>query len=163
MNLEPYIWGPHYWATMHFMSSTYDNKPNQSIKTIMKNFIQSVPVFLPCKECQDHAFEFVNAVQLDKVVENRKELFTFFFNFHNSVNQRLKKPLMKIEDALNKYFVPKEEHHLYLPSKKIDGPVFGSSFNPNGGAGSTRNFFILSVVILTIIYLIRRNWPKMHS
>jgi hypothetical protein len=44
MNLEPYIWGPHYWATMHFMSSTYDNKPNQSIKTIMKNFIQSVPV-----------------------------------------------------------------------------------------------------------------------
>jgi hypothetical protein len=103
MNLEPHIWGPHYWATLHFMASTYDKNPNSSIKATMKNFIQSLPVFLPCKECQDHAFDYIKKTSLDKVVENRMALFTFFFNFHNSVNLRLNKPLMKFEDALALY------------------------------------------------------------
>lgn len=156
MNLEPVIWGPHFWNMFHFISSTYDNKPNQSIKLTMKNFIQSIPVFLPCKECQDHAFDFLRSSNLDKVVENRKELFTFFFNFHNAVNLRLKKPLMKIEDALKKYYIPAEEYHLYLPSKKINGPIFG---NVVGSSGSSvgfpkYNFLLILIVIIVIIFTI---------
>ena len=152
MNLEPVIWGPHFWNMFHFISSTYDNKPNQSIKSTMKNFIQSIPVFLPCKECQDHAFDFLCSSDLDKVIENRKELFTFFFNFHNTVNLRLKKPLMKIEDALKKYYIPVEEYHLYLPPKKINGPIFGFP-NPNMTSFNW-NFLLILMVILIIIYTI---------
>lgn len=113
MNLEPDIWGPSFWTTLHYISSSYDTNPNLSIRSTMKKFIQSLPVFLPCKECQDHAFEFINSSNLDKVVENRKELFTYFFNFHNTVNKRLKKPLMKISDALAKYQIPSNEYYLY--------------------------------------------------
>ena len=158
MNLEPNIWGPHYWATLHFISSTYDNNPNQSIQSTMKTFIQSLPVFLPCKECQDHAFKFVKSSNLNKVVQNRKELFTFFFNFHNSVNQRLKKPLMKIEDALNKYHVQVEEHHLYLPSKDRVGPVFGAG-TPLSSNGVQWNilFFIVVIVMLYILFKGKRG------
>lgn len=159
MNLEPNIWGPHYWATFHFMSSTYDNNPNQSIQSTMKTFIQSLPVFLPCKECQDHAFEFIKSVNLNQVVQNRKELFTFFFNFHNSVNQRLKKPLMKIEDALNKYYVPVEDHHLYLPSKGRVGPVFGSSY-PSMSPKIQWNLLFFVMVVAIIVFLIKKNWMK---
>jgi hypothetical protein len=168
MNLEPNIWGPHYWATFHFMSSTYDNNPNQSIQSTMKTFIQSLPVFLPCKECQDHAFEFIKSVNLNQVVQNRKELFTFFFNFHNSVNQRLKKPLMKIEDALNKYYVPVEDHHLYLPSKgrvplwdggRRLGPVFGSSY-PSMSPKIQWNLLFFVMVVAIIVFLIKKNWIK---
>ncbi|CCV02210.1 Ervl/Alr family protein [Invertebrate iridescent virus 30] len=153
MNLEPSIWGPHFWNTFHFISSTYDNKPNQSIKLTMKNFIQSIPVFLPCKECQDHAFDFLSSSNLDKIVENRKELFTFFFNFHNSVNLRLKKPLMKIEDALKKYYIPVEEYHLYLSSKKIIGPIFGSVENV-GSAKSVGFPLLILMVIIIIVFTI---------
>lgn len=113
MNLEPSIWGPHYWATFHFISSTYDDNPNLSVQTTMKNFIQSIPVFLPCKECQDHAFNFINESNLNKAVSSRRNLFTFFFNFHNKVNERLNKPLMSIHDALKMYHAPKDQHHLY--------------------------------------------------
>jgi len=113
MTLDPKIWGPHYWATLHFISSTYDNNPNESIKSTMKTFIQTIPVFLPCKDCQDHAFKFIKESNLDKVISNRKELFLFFFNFHNFVNQRLNKPLFSLENALSKYSIsaPKPELH----------------------------------------------------
>lgn len=139
MNLDPSIWGPHYWATLHFIASTYDNNPNLSIRTTMKTFIKTLPVLLPCKECQDHAFNFIKTATLDKVVASRKELFTFFFNFHNSVNQRLKKPLMTLKDALKMYHVPKEEHAIYL-----------WNYVP-----STSNYILyLTVTIILIIVLI---------
>lgn len=112
-SLEPYVWGPSYWNTLHFISATYSNNPNESVKTSMKNFIQTLPVLLPCRECQDNALSFLKAADLDKVVQSRKELFTFFFNFHNTVNQRLNKPSMKIEDALVRYRIPREEYTLY--------------------------------------------------
>lgn len=152
MNLEPNIWGPHYWATLHFISSTYDNNPNQSIKSNMKNFIQSLPVFLPCKECQDHAFDYIKQFNLNHVIQNRKELFTFFFNFHNNVNKRLKKPLMSMEDALNKYYIPIEEHHLYLPNEKKE-TVFGSKVINYGNKWN----FIFIMVILFIIFFVRQR------
>lgn len=156
MNLEPVIWGPHYWATLHFIASTYDNNPNQSIKSTMKNFIQSLPVFLPCKECQDHAFEFIKKNNIDTVIQNRKEVFTFFFNFHNEVNKRLKKPLMKMEDALNKYYVPVEEHHLYLPSKGTNYPKFGSTYQNGTNIFQYRFLFFLMVIIIIIFYIYRK-------
>ncbi|CCV01861.1 Ervl/Alr family protein [Invertebrate iridescent virus 22] len=155
MNLEPSIWGPHFWNMFHFISSTYDNKPNQSIKLTMKNFIQSIPVFLPCKECQDHAFDFLRSSNLDKIVENRKELFTFFFNFHNSVNLRLKKPLMKIEDALKKYYIPVEEYHLYIPSKKIIGPIFGSVESAESAKSVGFPLLILMVIIIIVFTIFK--------
>lgn len=103
MNLEPRIWGPSYWTTFHYISATYEDKPNRNLQRTMKTFIQSIPVLLPCKECQDHAFDYVKNVDLDKVVDNRTNLFTFFHNFHNSVNQRLGKPQLSLIDAKIKY------------------------------------------------------------
>lgn len=117
--LDPVIWGPHFWATFHYIATTYNIKPNPSVKSTMKNFIQSIPVFLPCSTCQDHAFVYIKAHDLDKVVSNQKELFTFFFNFHNEVNKRLNKPLMKIEDALNAYHVPKDIYNHYFSTVSI--------------------------------------------
>lgn len=114
-NLDPSIWGPYYWNMLHFMSSAYDNNPNPSIKASMKNFIQSLPVILPCEDCQDHAFHFIksSSSNVENAIQSRKDLFTFFFNFHNFVNKRLNKPLMELEDALKKYSIPKDEYHLY--------------------------------------------------
>jgi hypothetical protein len=136
MNLDPKIWGPHYWNTFHFIAATYDIKPNPSIKSTMKNFIQSIPVFLPCKECQDHAFEYIKSQDLDKVVSSRMDLFTFFFNFHNVVNKRLNKPLMSMEDALQKY----------------------SYSNPLNSFNWTKWLFL--IIILFILFLILKALAK---
>ena len=134
--LDPVIWGPHFWTTFHYIAATYSDSPNPSIKSTMKNFIQSIPVFLPCSTCQDHAFAYIKSHNLDKIVSNRKEIFTFFFNFHNEVNKRLNKPLMKMEDALNAYSVPKDQFNQYLS-------IISTSGNKNGFI----IFFILGFVL----------------
>ena len=134
--LDPSIWGPHFWATFHYIAATYSDSPSPSIKSTMKNFIQSIPVFLPCSTCQDHAFVYIKSHNLDNVVLNKKELFTFFFNFHNEVNKRLNKPLMKMEDALNAYSVSKDQFNQYLS-------IISTSGNKNGFI----IFFILGFVL----------------
>jgi Erv1 / Alr family len=143
--LEPNIWGPYYWNTLHFIAATYDNNPNQSVRSVMKNFIQSLPVFLPCKECQDNALNFIKTKNLDVVVSTRKELFNFFFNFHNRVNERLNKPTMKIEDALKQYHIPKEEYVLYSSH--------GTSSHGTEESSNVLNFSIVVVIILCIFWL----------
>ena len=156
MNLNPSEWGPYYWGMLHFMSSSYDNNPNPSVKSAMKNFIQSLPVFLPCKECQDHAFHFIKSSKdLDKIVENRKALFTFFFNFHNFVNQRLNKPLMKMKTALEKYSIPKEEYHHYLTLKSDYNTDLKNSYDTGflKDIKQPLNLFLLGFLI-AILYIL---------
>ncbi|AHL67526.1 hypothetical protein DH26_gp029 [Chloriridovirus anopheles1] len=80
----------------------------------MKTFIQSIPVFLPCKDCQDHAFEYIKNTNLDKVVQSRDSLFVFFFDFHNAVNKRLNKPQFLLSDALKKYGMKKPSFNFNL-------------------------------------------------
>lgn len=103
MNIDPKIWGPSFWDTFHTIASTYDDNPNKSIQEATKQFIQSIPIFLPCKECQDHAFAFIKKANLNSVVSNKSAMFLFFFNFHNEVNKRLNKPVVSYKNAIKKY------------------------------------------------------------
>lgn len=103
MNIDPKIWGPSFWDTFHTIASTYDDNPSKSIQEATKQFIQSIPIFLPCKECQDHAFAFIKKSNLNSVVSNKSAMFLFFFNFHNEVNKRLNKPVMSYKNAVKKY------------------------------------------------------------
>jgi hypothetical protein len=120
-NIDPNLWGPHFWTTLHFIASAYDDNPNQSVKTAMKTFIRTIPVLLPCKECQDHAFDYIRKADVDAAVSNRSKLVAFFVDFHNAVNTRLDKPTIPLSTAINMYtsakpytFRPKVEIYNYL-------------------------------------------------
>jgi hypothetical protein len=94
MALDPSIWGSTYWKTFHFIPYAYEDNPSVSVQTAMKNFILTIPLLLPCKSCQGHAYSFISATDVDAAVLNKKSLAIFFFNFHNEVNKRLNKPQM---------------------------------------------------------------------
>jgi hypothetical protein len=102
-SLDPNIWGPHFWTTLHYIASAYDDNPNPSVKMAMKTFIRSIPTLLPCKECPDHAFDYIKKANLDSAVSNRSQLFAFFVHFHNAVNIRLGKPTLSLQNAINMY------------------------------------------------------------
>ena len=110
-SIDPNIWGPHFWTTLHFIASAYDDNPNQSVKTAMKTFIRTIPVLLPCKECQDHAFDYIRKTDLDTAVSNRSKLFAFFVDFHNAVNTRLGKPTFSLANAINTYTFTKSRQN----------------------------------------------------
>lgn len=89
----PEVWGPHYWFVIHTFAQSYPVKPHAIQKEVAINFIKLIPFLLPCAQCFNHAFQYIQARirLLDHIVNSRENLNTFFRDFHNSVNLRLGK------------------------------------------------------------------------
>jgi len=100
---HPSQFGPHYWYMLHNMSLNYQMNPTRVARQKMRAFVEVLPYLLPCRNCSEHAKEFMASADLDKALTNRKTLFTFMWNFHNHVNKRLGKPQMSFKDALDLY------------------------------------------------------------
>jgi hypothetical protein len=88
---------------LHNMSLNYQMNPTRVARQKMRAFVEVLPYLLPCRNCSEHAKEFMASADLDKALTNRKTLFTFMWNFHNHVNKRLGKPQMSFKDALDLY------------------------------------------------------------
>ncbi len=100
---HPSQFGPHYWYMLHNMSLNYQMNPTRVARQKMRAFVEVLPYLLPCRNCSEHAKEFMASADLNKALTNRKTLFTFMWNFHNHVNKRLGKPQMSFKDALELY------------------------------------------------------------
>ena len=104
---QPSEFGPHYWYMLHSMALNYPMNPTEFAKKKMKAFIEAIPFLLPCRDCTEHAKEFMASANVDEALLGKKQLFTFFWNFHNLVNKRLGKQSMPFNDALNMYSTQK--------------------------------------------------------
>jgi hypothetical protein len=71
----------------------------------MKHFILGIPVMVPCEKCSEHATAYLEAnySKLDDIISSRTKLFTFFWEFHNFVNEKLGKPTITLEKAFKMY------------------------------------------------------------
>lgn len=94
--IDPSIWGPHYWETYHVYAKTYPLHPSKVIQDVAKTYIKIIPFTLPCTNCTDYAYGYINNVlskdpDLNIATSSRKELMNFFNLFHNAVNRKLNK------------------------------------------------------------------------
>ena len=102
---NPEVWGPAFWFSLHNGALRYPKQASPIWKERMKHFIMGIPVMVPCEKCADHATAHLedNWSNMDNIVSGRDNLFKFFWEFHNFVNQRLGKPQMSLEDAYKLY------------------------------------------------------------
>jgi hypothetical protein len=103
---NPKIWGPLYWYSLHNSSAHYPINASPLVKQRMKGRILAIPYEISCRICQPHASAYIETLsdsQLDNIVSARNNLFNFYVDFHNSVNQRLGKPSWTYEQASNFY------------------------------------------------------------
>lgn len=91
---NPKWWGPYFWYTLHNGSSKYPKQASPIVRKRMKHFILGLPFMIPCEKCKDHAITYIDSKydELDTIVDGKKNLFTFFWKFHNEVNKRNGKP-----------------------------------------------------------------------
>jgi len=103
--VNPSVWGPSLWFTLHNGAARYPENANQITKDRMKGFILGIPYILPCLACKPHAISYIENRKdsLDTIVSTRENLVKFFVDFHNKVNERYKKPLFTYEDAVSMY------------------------------------------------------------
>jgi hypothetical protein len=93
-DIDPKIWGPHYWKMYHYYASSYPINPTPIVMDSARAFIKIIPYTLPCTSCTDHAFAFIKHYtrqdsNLNMIVSTRSKMEKFFSDFHNNVNSRL--------------------------------------------------------------------------
>ena len=104
VSVDPKIWGPHFWYTLHTSAAFYPVEASPIVQERMKQRILAIPYEIPCEKCRTHALAFVEGRKdLDHAVSGKESLSKFYVDFHNLVNQRYGKPVWTYEQALQKY------------------------------------------------------------
>lgn len=86
------VWGPSIWHFLHTMSFNYPVNPTINHKKQYKDFIMSLGKILPCRHCRDNFPNNLKSVPLtDKALKNRHNFSKWLYNFHEKVNEMLKK------------------------------------------------------------------------
>jgi hypothetical protein len=101
--MDPEIFGPPLWFTLHNAAAHYNTNPSKEEQDMMKIFLISLPGLIPCLKCNQHTMKYLQTSDLNKAVKNKNNLIKFMLDFHNSVNQRLNKPLWTLKQVLEKY------------------------------------------------------------
>ncbi len=93
-----------YWRNLHWLSVNYPENPNETDKEQIKNLIFTMQTTgIGCSICRYHFIIWVNKNDINNVVKNRENLFTFFWNCHNNVNTKTGKKIWSYTDVYNLY------------------------------------------------------------
>jgi hypothetical protein len=103
-NINPEIWGPSFWNTMHYSAIIYSNNPTDEDKNNVKLFLLSLQNILPCAKCREHYKQNLIKYPLnDHVLSSKINLFKWTNDIHNEVNKMNNKKQFTLEDSLKKY------------------------------------------------------------
>ena len=80
MNLEPKVWGPHFWFVIHTMALTYPNRPNDIIKKKQYDFIKNLPSFLPNKTASSNFIGLLDFDRIQSYSEKRLKVYDHIKN-----------------------------------------------------------------------------------
>ena len=100
--MSPKNWGPPLWALFHTLADKVKDEKFDEIGKQIFFYIKLVCHNLPCPECTQHARVFLSKVDGSKL-NSKKSLQDLLYVFHNVVNKRKNKPLMKYEDFQGLY------------------------------------------------------------
>ena len=94
------VWGPATWAMLHCLVLKIKDDANNidQIKTIISSICDN----LPCPYCAAHARTILQKSHFNNI-KDILSLRVFVFEFHNKVNEKLKKPIMQYSEHLDKY------------------------------------------------------------
>lgn len=99
--INPSIWGPNIWQTLHFISLGYPENPTEQQKNDYKQFFLLLKTVLPCTKCAIHYKYNLEQLPLTNEILNNKQLFIkWVIDLHNSVNLLNGKPIINYEIAL---------------------------------------------------------------
>lgn len=102
------FWGPHAWKFLHAVTFAYPDQPSDEHKKAALELFSSLKYMLPCGECCSHYCQAFEKNRIEPYLESRDSLSKWLVDFHNRVNERLGKPIMKYEEVAKEYNVANE-------------------------------------------------------
>ena len=108
-NSKKFNWGPGVWFTIHINALA---ATNTSSKKEYVKFLRNLQHFIPCSICKIHFLEYLETNKPENLINKKQymdddkkdvNMFIWSFDFHNSVNKRLGKKIIKLKDAYEFY------------------------------------------------------------
>ena len=101
--MDPKIWGPYFWFTLHTITLSYPDKPSYENKRQFNDFFVGLQNVIPCPKCREHYKTHLTNNPISSALDSKEHLVVWLFNLHNTVNESLGKNKMAFEDFQEKY------------------------------------------------------------
>jgi len=103
-NLDPKIWGPHYWFFLHTIAMSYPIHPNAVTKKKYYDFVQNIPLFIPVESMAGDFSKLLDEYPVQPYLDNRESFIRWMWFIHNKINKKLEKPQISLNDFYVKYY-----------------------------------------------------------
>ena len=111
--MDPTIWGPHYWFTLHTIAFHYPKHPTAIQKKIHYRLIHNFHEFIPNPSIGVLFSKLLEENPVTPYLDNREDFILWMHHIHNKINERLHKPTLSLADhylEFQKYFeTPKKK------------------------------------------------------
>jgi len=105
------------WTFLHSAAAYYPDAPTSVQRHSMRALLDALPHVYPCSVCAEdlrrvYATSLANEAQRERAVQNGPSLRTWLCELHNSVNERLGKPIWDCSDATrlaHRWFEPPDD------------------------------------------------------
>ena len=102
--LDPKVWGPHYWFTLHTIALTYPEKPNETVKKKYYDFIQNLPLFIPIENMGNFFSNLLDTYPVTPYLDSRESFIKWMYFIHNRVNKELDYKQISLSESLEEYY-----------------------------------------------------------
>ena len=102
--LDPKIWGPHYWFTLHTIALCYPEHPNDVTKKTYYEFIQNLPLFMPIQQIGNGFTKFLDKYPVTPYLDSRESFIKWMYFIHKEVNKSLGYDELTLAEGLEKYY-----------------------------------------------------------
>ena len=134
--MNPDVWGPGLWTTLHSISLAYPDAPTHKDIQEHRNFLISLGKVLPCPGCR---IEYNKYISKNPPALHNKEVFVnWMTDLHNNVNTRLDKKIRSKDEVINMY------------NNKYNTSIL-SLFSLNNNWSNPVNLAVLLIVIIIIV------------
>ena len=103
-NLDPAVWGPHYWFVMMTMATNYPVHANGVTRKKYYDFIQNLPLFLPDYAIGNRFSALLDKYPVTPYLDSRESFLRWVVFIHNKVNADTHKDELSMTDAVNAYY-----------------------------------------------------------
>ena len=103
-NLDPKIWGPHYWFFLHTIAMSYPIHPNAVTKKKYYDFVQNIPLFIPVESMAGEFSKLLDQYPVQPYLDNKESFIRWLWFIHNKINKKLEKPQISLNDFYIKYY-----------------------------------------------------------
>ena len=104
LQLDPAVWGPHFWFFLHTLTISYPHHPNSVTKKKYYELIQNLPLFIPIESIGNDFLKLLDEYPVTAYLDNRESFVKWMHFIHNKINEKLEKPKITLNEFYFRYY-----------------------------------------------------------